>query len=188
MLVELGHQVVGDAVRALVLCLDPAPALAVLDADGGHACEEGAASELAPHSVPRPRQERPRRAFLQPSCCPLPVIGTRVLSSGPGIPGPRPTCDDAALLLHQLNGCLHGAPRLDPLIHQQDAQAWGGGSVCQVPPRQPALPSPCLVDCSQGPQAPWGWTQPLSRAAGLAATSPGVMASVLTSITFWRKE
>lgn len=58
------------------------------------------------------------------------------MGTPPGCPGPPPTCHDAPQPLHQLDGCSHGAPSFNPLVHEEDAQTWEGtkaAAECPVP-------------------------------------------------------
>lgn len=119
--VEVGLQVWGDTVGTLVVLLDPPPTLTVLNADGSDTCRDTRKAQLwAPQG-----------------------LGTGVLlHSLLGCPHvPPPTCHNSPKLLHQLDGRSHGAPRFNPLVHEEDAHTWQGTeavSECLVPiPKAP---------------------------------------------------
>jgi len=86
---------------------------------------------------------------------------------------PLPTCHDPPQPLHQLDGRSHGAPGFNPLVHEEDAQAWEGAEAAAECP----LPR---ARCPRWQLPPPRWQHP--------AGSPGEMASVRTSITFSRPE
>lgn len=83
----------------------------------------------------------------------------------PGVP--PPTCHDPPEPLHQPDGRSHGAPGFHPLVHQEDAQTWGGAEAASERP-VPAPAAPPRRECPLG--------------------SPGETVSVRTSITFSRPE
>lgn len=135
--VEAWLQAGGHAVGALVALPDPPRALAVLDADGCDAC--GTRRGLSTHCDP-PREH-------------------------PGVP--PPTCHDPPEPLHQPDGRSHGAPGFHPLVHQEDAQTWGGAEAASE------RPVPCAGSPPRGGSAPWAHPARRCR-CGPPSPSPGL--------------
>lgn len=83
----------------------------------------------------------------------------------PGVP--PPTCHDPPEALHQPDGRSHGAPGFHPLVHQEDAQTWGGAEAASE------RPVPCAGSPPRGGSAPWAHPARRCR-CGPPSPSPGL--------------
>lgn len=90
---------------------------------------------------------------------------------------PSPTCHNPPKPLHQLDGCSHGAPSFNPLVHEKDAQTWRGQRLWMSapcphwqPPQKGSTPHAHLVRWHRcGPPSPSPGPSSRCRAVPLSA-------------------